>query len=117
MMTAVSSWHDDRQDDIVFLFFKLQNQLHPIELIADAKIDGCGGTEEVHRLSAAVRPGINIFKVKASFFLLKKYSHTLHIASHPHCLELPPDVRSATSRAFTNKFSGSAELILTKRGH
>ncbi len=70
------------QNDIVLLLFEFEDKLNSGELVGDAEVDGGRGTDKVHRVSAPSRPGVNVFKIKASFFLLKKYSHTLHTASH-----------------------------------
>ena len=64
-----------RENDIVLMFFELQDELNTFQLIKDAKINRRGGTEEIHRFSSGTGPGINVLEVKASFFLLQKYSH------------------------------------------
>ena len=85
-LAAKAGGGDDWQDDVVVFFFKLQHELNALELIGDTKVDGSGGTEKIHGLGAPARPGIDILEVKASRFLLKKYSHTLHQCIALNCL-------------------------------
>jgi hypothetical protein len=63
------------QDNVVLMFFELQNELDALKFIADAEVDGGSGTEKVHRFRRGTGPGFDILEVKASFFLLQKYSH------------------------------------------
>jgi hypothetical protein len=63
------------EDDVVLVFFELEDELDAFELVEDAKVDCGGRTEEVHGFGSGTSPGTNVLKVKASFFLLQKYSH------------------------------------------
>jgi hypothetical protein len=82
-----------RQDDIVLLFVELEHHLHAPELVPRAKVDGCRGTEEIHTVRAVAGPGIKILEIEAGLFLLKKYSHTLHVAPHQSLLPPPTFLR------------------------
>jgi hypothetical protein len=72
----------DRQDDVVLLFLELEDELHSFEPVPGTEIDGGSRTEKIHSFRTIARPRLNIFKIKAGLFLLKKYSHTLHTAPH-----------------------------------
>src|SRR5437762_2532201 len=71
------------QHNVAFLFFKLQDNVNGVEFIGGTKLRGRRRTQKVHGVRAFLTPGINVFEVQASFFLLKKYSHMLHSASLP----------------------------------
>jgi hypothetical protein len=79
---------EHRQDDVVLLLLELQDELDFFELIAGAKINRGRRTEKIHAFGTVSRPGLDAFEIKPGFFLLKKYSHTLHTA--PHQFLLPP---------------------------
>ena len=64
-----------REDNVVLMFLELQDELDALEFVAHAEVDGCSGTEKVHRFRRGTGPGFDILEVKASFFLLQKYSH------------------------------------------
>ena len=65
-----------RQDNIVLLLLELKDQVHVVELVSEAKINGGGGTNEVHRIGTAAHPRLDIFKIKAGLLVLEKYAHT-----------------------------------------
>jgi len=77
------------QHDVIAVLFEFQDQLDRLELVGDAEIYCRGGTDEIHCVGAFTGPRVDIFEVKASLFLLNKYSHTLHAA--PRSLPFPAD--------------------------
>jgi hypothetical protein len=79
----------NREHNVISVLFEFQDQLDRFKLIGDAKIYCRRGTEEIHCVGAFTGPRIDIFEVKAGFFLLNKYSHTLHTA--PRSLPFPAD--------------------------
>jgi len=83
------------KNDIVFLLVEFQHQLNVFELVARAEIDRGRRTEKIHPFGTIAAPVFDIFKIEPGFFLLKKYSHTLHTAPHQFLLPLPPRFRCA----------------------
>src|SRR5256885_5355748 len=79
----------NRQDDVIFLFFELEDELNAFEFVASAKIDCSRRAEKIHSVGTVARPRFNVLEIKAGLFLLKKYSHTLHTAPHQFLLPLP----------------------------
>ena len=63
------------QDNIIFLFVKLEDELDSREFIDRAEVDRGGGTEKIHGFQADASPAINVLEVKASCLLLKQNSH------------------------------------------
>jgi hypothetical protein len=62
---------EDRQDDIVTLFLKFEDDLDAIDLIGDAKIYGSSRAEEIHRFGRFRSPFTHVFEVKPIILLLK----------------------------------------------
>jgi hypothetical protein len=89
------------------LFLELEDQLNPGKLVQHAKLDGGSGIDEIHRFGVIACPGTDVPEVKASFSLLKKYSHTRYNPSH-----LLPSAASGLAR----QFHWSQEAGLTRLG-
>ena len=81
------------QDDVVLMLLEFQDELNAFEFVADTEVNGGGGAQEIHGFGTSTGPGFNVLEVKASFFLLQKYSHfrVLHRNDCPYPSE-PSDV-------------------------
>ena len=75
------------------MFFEFEHELDAFEFVAHAEINGRGRTQKIHRLGSVACPGFDVLEVKASFFLLQKYSHfrVLHRNGCPYPSD-PSDV-------------------------
>jgi hypothetical protein len=105
---------DHGEDDVVLVFFEFEDELDAFELVEDAEIDRGGGTEEIHGFGGGTGPGINFLEVKASFFLLQKYSHcaaytALTALIHRTCPMFSRKALSSRSEMDRQSIGGSRE--------
>ena len=100
---------NDWEYDVVLVFFEFQDELDSFKLVEDAEVDGGGGAEEIHRFSSGTGPGINVLEVKASFFLLQKYSHCAAYTAHRVDGPYPSDLSDVFPK-------GSAKPVQWMRG-
>src|SRR5215831_4032779 len=74
--TAVALAGNDRKNDVVLLLLELQDQLHSGDFVQHTEVNSRSRTEEIHRFSWIARPGSDVLKIKAGFFLLNQNPHS-----------------------------------------